>query len=169
MLVFFLYKGLNFQNDKTYREQPAEKSIYLAKHRLNCFKQDSLTYTRQCFSVKHLFIRRRSFHASPALALRGCPATRHLRRSVVVQIVALGLLFGSRLEGFISVPLLDLLHLLGVAAERSAEFAPGFEGDRDRVSVAGLDLAHTQKHAVLVGAHVKEEPLGVHRYRRALR
>ncbi len=84
----------------------------------------------------------------------------HLLGSVVVHVLTLGLL--SPLVHLIPVSLLDLLHLLGVAAEGSSELPPGLEGDGDGVPVAGLDLADPQEHAVLVGAHVEEEPLGVH-------
>lgn len=88
--------------------------------------------------------------------------------SVVVNVVPLRLLSPSSLIHLISVPILDLFHLLGVTAESSAELAPRFEGYRDRVSVTGLHLAHPQKHPVLVGANVEEEPLRVHLDRRAL-
>jgi len=75
-------------------------------------------------------------------------------------VVPLGLV--PPLEALLPDALLDLLHLLRVPAEGAPELAPGLQGHRDRVPVAGLHLAHAQEHAVLVGAHVEEEPLGVH-------
>lgn len=80
--------------------------------------------------------------------------------SVVVHVLGLGLL--SPFVHLIPVSILDLLHLLGVAAEGSSELPPGLEGDGDGVPVTGLDLADPQEHAVLVGADVEKEPLGVH-------
>ncbi|KAL7836839.1 hypothetical protein AOLI_G00281230 [Acnodon oligacanthus] len=94
--------------------------------------------------------------------------TDRLTRSVIVNVVALRLFSASPFVHFIPLPLLYLLHLLGVAAESSAELAPGFERYRNGVPVAGFDLAHPQKHSVLVGAHVEEKALRVHRDRRAL-
>uniref|UniRef100_A0A3B3IBI0 H2A.Z variant histone 2a n=1 Tax=Oryzias latipes TaxID=8090 RepID=A0A3B3IBI0_ORYLA len=89
--------------------------------------------------------------------------------SVVVHVVPLRLVRGSPLVHLVPVPLLDLFHFLGVAAERAPELAPRLERDRDRVSVAGLHLTHPQENAVLVGAHVEEEALGVHHDRGPLR
>uniref|UniRef100_A0A3B3BU73 H2A.Z variant histone 2a n=1 Tax=Oryzias melastigma TaxID=30732 RepID=A0A3B3BU73_ORYME len=115
------------------------------------------------------FLARRS---SPALhrgdsSLLAVPPSG--RPSVVVHVVPLRLLAGSPLVHLVPVPLLDLFHFLGVAAERAPELAPRLEGDRDRVSVAGLHFAHPQENSVLVGSHVEEEALGVHHDRRPLR
>ncbi|KAF3849210.1 hypothetical protein F7725_015707 [Dissostichus mawsoni] len=93
--------------------------------------------------------------------LAGCSQTPGmLWCEIVVHVVSLGLV--SPLVRFILLPLLDLLHLLGVFAESSSKFAPGFERDGDRVPVAWLHLAHTQEHSVFVRPDVEKEPLGVH-------
>ncbi|KAF3851415.1 hypothetical protein F7725_013187, partial [Dissostichus mawsoni] len=88
--------------------------------------------------------------------------------SIVFHVVALRLLSRCPLVHLIPVPLLDLFHFLGVAAECSPELAPRLEGDGYRVSVTGLHFAHPQENSVLVGPHVKEEALGVHHDRGAL-
>ncbi|OCT55428.1 hypothetical protein XELAEV_18002161mg [Xenopus laevis] len=84
------------------------------------------------------------------------------RLSIVLPVVPLLLLLWLLRGSLVPLFLLDLLHLVGVFAERVAEFAPDFEGDGDRVAVGGFDFAHPHEHPVLVGAHVKKKALVVH-------